>query len=397
MVEDTQRTACYDEHVECGGKIVDFHGFELPIWYSSIKEEHLATRKFAGLFDVSHMGFFRFSGPGVLQWLEKLATQRVTAITPGRCAYTHFLDEEGSIIDDMIFSVAERQSIIDSSCWHWNNHSDVAILGVPNASMIGVMKEWFSKFLPESGVITLEDLSEQTSILALQGPFSEKILSEVLGENNAVSPFKAQAISDNSMQIKGWIQGTGYTGERGFEIFIPNEDAPRLWRELLEKGSPHGLVPVGLGARDTLRLEKGYLLSGQDFLWPQLDSDDSALPEGFLDRDSWQTNVPFGLDMEHEFVGRYRIEESMSQNTQRWWGVKYLGKGPLPRPGKPVYSVSEGGDELGWMTSGGPSPSLENCGIGMAYLRDVSEGDTVFVQASPRGRIEAVVVRPPFV
>ena len=392
-----QRTACFDEHVACGGKIVDFHGFELPIWYSSIKEEHLATRSKAGLFDVSHMGFFRFSGPDILQWLQGLATQKVSGIASGRCAYTHFLDEQGSIIDDMIFSVADRQSVIKSQCWHWNNHSETVILGVPNASMIGVMKEWFNKYLPESGVITLEDLSDATSIFALQGPASEAILSEVLGDKNVVAPFRAQAIEDNEMGIKGWIQGTGYTGERGFEIFILNEEAPRLWRTLLDKGASHGLVPVGLGARDTLRLEKGYLLSGQDFIWPQLDSEDSTLPEGFLDRDSWQTNVPFGLDMEHGFIGKHRVEESMKTDTQRWWGLRYLGKGPLPRPGKAVFSDSEGGDEIGWMTSGGPSPSLGNCGIGMAYLDGVSEGDKVFVQASPRGRVEAEIVRPPFI
>ena len=126
------RTALYGEHVLLGANIVDFHGFELPIWYSSIKEEHLACRSGAGLFDVSHMGSFRFSGTGVKQWLESIATQKVTTVGTSRCAYTHFLDGNGHLIDDMIFAVVR----------------DSAILGVPNASMIGVMWDWFSENLP---------------------------------------------------------------------------------------------------------------------------------------------------------------------------------------------------------------------------------------------------------
>ena len=126
------RTALYDEHVALGGNIVDFHGFELPIWYSNIKAEHLATRESAGLFDVSHMGTFRFSGPNVREWLETIATQKVSSFTVGRCAYTHFLDNDGFIIDDMIFAVV----------------SETEILGVPNASMIDVMWDWFQDSLP---------------------------------------------------------------------------------------------------------------------------------------------------------------------------------------------------------------------------------------------------------
>ena len=121
------RTALYGEHLKLNGNIVDFHGFELPIWYTSITQEHLACRRESGVFDVSHMGVFRFSGHGVKQWLEGLASQQVTAIKSGRCAYTHFMDESGCIIDDMIFAVT----------------SDDEILGVPNASMIEVMKDWF--------------------------------------------------------------------------------------------------------------------------------------------------------------------------------------------------------------------------------------------------------------
>lgn len=371
------RTACFDEHLVCGGNMVDFHGFELPIWYSSIAEEHRATRATAGLFDVSHMGSFRFSGPNVLQWLESISTQKVSQTPIGSCAYTHFLDHQGHIIDDMIFAVV----------------SESEVLGVPNASMIPIMWQWFTNLLPDDGSVLLEDLSPSTSILALQGPNSPSICAEVLGRNNVPNRFKWQRL-DDANGFEGWIQGTGYTGERGFEIFINNQQTPLLWRTLLEKGEPHGLVPVGLGARDTLRLEKGYLLSGQDFLTTTLSDSDSNLPTGFLSRNSIETNVPFGLDLEHQFVGKEAMQNK--DNEYKWWGIKYTERGPMPRPGKAVARKAEG-VVIGYLTSGGPSPSLENLGIGMAYLKEVEEGDTVVVIASPRKSVQAIIVRAPFV
>lgn len=363
------RTSLFDEHVSLGGNIVDFHGFELPIWYSNIKEEHLSTRNGAGLFDVSHMGVFKFTGSNVKQWLESIATQKVTSITPSRCAYTHFLDDDGYIIDDMIFAVV----------------SESEILGVPNASMIDTMWEWFNSKLPGDDSVTLQNLSGDYSIVALQGPHSKNILVQVLGDDNHVGRFRWQNISQNQHQINGWIQGTGYTGESGYEIFIPNSEAPVLWRELIKSGA----TPVGLGARDTLRLEKGYLLSGVDFIWPQLNPSDP-----FLARDTWETNVPFGLDLEHDFVGKGRVI-SHHEDDARWWGIRYLEKGPLPRPGKEVHDLQ--GNSIGKLSSGAPAPSLENTGIGIGYISGVQEGDEVLIVASPRKSVRAVIVRPPFI
>ena len=361
------RTALYEEHVALSANIVDFHGFELPIWYSSISEEHIACRSQAGLFDVSHMGSFKFSGQNVRGWLESIATQKCTAISPGRCAYTHFLDNDGFLIDDMIFAVV----------------SENEILGVPNASMVPIMWDWFNSLLPEDGSIVVEDLSPQTSIIALQGPLSREICDEVLPGNH-VGRFKWSEIKSNPLGISGWIQGTGYTGEPGYEIFIPNQDAAILWRALVSAGA----VPVGLGARDTLRLEKGYLLSGVDFANPDL-SDDT-----FLHRDSWETNVPFGLDLEHDFIGKSRVV-SHKDSDEKWWGIKQLEKGPLPRGGKIVEDIN--GNEIGRLTSGAPSPSLGRQGIGMGYISDVSEGDEVLIVASSKKKLKAIVVRPPFV
>jgi len=376
------RTALHQSHLDAGGKMVDFHGFELPIWYSSIPEEHLATRNAAGLFDVSHMGFFRFSGKGVRSWLSSIATQEYLNFASGRCGYTHFLDHEGRIIDDMIFAV----------------RSETEVLGVPNASMVEVMLDWFTSLLPRDGSISIDDLSDQTSILALQGPSAAAVISEVLGEDNAVGRFRCQNIAANQLNVDGWIQGTGYTGEAGVEIFVPNRDAPGLWSALLEAGAPFGLVPVGLGARDTLRLEKGYLLSGQDFLWPGLGTEpDAALPVGFLARDSAETAVPYGLDIKHDFVGRERVLASL-ESGPRWDGLICLERGPSPRHGHAVLSSeADDAESLGYVTSGGPSLSLERKGIAMAYLEGVEQGQEVWIQASPRRRVRAQVCRPPFV
>ena len=389
------RTALYEAHQRWGGNIVDFHGFELPIWYTSMMEEHINTRENAGLFDVSHMGFFRFSGNGVREWLQSIATQRVEHLGSGRCAYTHFLDDNGLIIDDMIFAVADSQTISDTKMRDCPNISELVILGVPNASMISVMKTWFDSHLPSDGSIILDDLSQETSILALQGPKSPSIIEAVLGVENVVKHFRGKAISSNNYGITGWIQGTGYTGERGFEIFIPNSQAEQLWEALLAEGETFGICPVGLGARDTLRMEKGFLLSGQDFLWPGLNDIEMGIDVNFLARDSWETNVPFGLHLDHEFIGRHRIISSRENTTERWWGVKYTSKGPFPRTGSLVLNSQ--GVQIGMITSGGPSPSLGKVGIGIGYISNVSEGDEVLIAPNPRKQVPAIVVSPPFV
>ena len=367
------RTALYDAHVERGGNIVDFHGFELPIWYSSMMDEHLNTRENAGLFDVSHMGFFRFSGQGVREWLDGVGTQKASIIQPGRCAYTHFLDENGIIIDDMIFCVV----------------SESEVLGVPNASMIEHMWDHFHAHLGEG--ITIENISDQTSILALQGPKSPEILEHILGSENVVRHFRGQSIESNDLGITGWIQGTGYTGERGFEIFLPNEQVKILWDALLDDGG-HGICPVGLGARDTLRMEKGFLLSGQDFCHPDLGGDENS------SRDTAQTFVPFGLNLDHDFIGKARVEATKSEHLDgrgiKWLGLKATGKGPFPRMG---HAVVKDGIQIGTITSGGPSPSLGKVGIGLAYLDGVEVGDEVEIVVNPRRNLPAIVVRPPFI
>ena len=378
MAGPLKRTSLYDSHISAGAKMVDFHGFELPIWYSSIQEEHLATRSSAGIFDVSHMGLFRFRGEGVRSWLSSVSTQEYMKFQPGRCGYCHFLDHNGHIIDDMIFAVS----------------SESEVFGVPNSTMIETVFDWLSNLLPEDGSIAIDDISTETSIIALQGPQSALILEDVVGPSNVVSRFRCQEFKENTLGISGWIQGTGYTGESGVEIFIPNSEAPLLWDALI---SHNKVVPVGLGARDTLRLEKGYLLSGQDFLWPGKGEVTTEIPEGFLSRTTFETSVPYGLDLSHDFIGREPLMESMGGNS-KLWGIYCLDRGPSPRPG---HAVLDGKEEdsrvIGFVTSGGPSPSLGMSGIALGYLSSCKEGEEVWIQSSRRKRIRAEVKTPPFV
>jgi len=377
--EALTRTALYDSHVLAGAKMVDFHGFELPIWYTDIRDEHRSTRASAGLFDVSHMGLFRFSGDDVRSWLSSVSTQQFLNFGPGSCGYAHFLDSNGHIIDDMIFAV----------------RSEDEVLGVPNSSMAGTMLDWLESHLPSDGSISILNQTEGGSILALQGPESINVIRKLLGAGNAVGRFKCQQIVGNDLGIDGWIQGTGYTGERGVEIFVDDSLAANLWDEILSESDAR-VVPVGLGARDTLRLEKGYLLSGQDFLWPGLGEGHSGLPIGFLARNTAETGVPYGLEMEHEFIGKDAVTTSM-EFGQRWRGLLSLDKGPSPRTGHKVFDgPNEGAALLGYVTSGGPSPSLGMVGIAMAYL-DNWDGDEVWIQTSLRRRVRAQVKSPPFV
>ena len=208
--------------------MVDFHGYELPIWYSSIQEEHMATRSSAGLFDVSHMGLFRFVGEGVRSWLSSVSTQEYIKFQPGRCGYSHFLDHEGHIIDDMIFAISSEEEV----------------LGVPNSTMVSIVFDWLSNNLPSDGSVKIEDLSQETSIIALQGPKSGAVLEDVLGRVNRVKRFRCQEIASNELGLTGWIQGTGYTGEEGVEIFISNEDSTSLWEALI---SHPDVSPVASG------------------------------------------------------------------------------------------------------------------------------------------------------
>ena len=261
------------------------------------------------------------------------------------------------------------------------------ILGVPNASTIDVMWSWFTKHLPADKSVTIENPPRKLSILFLRVPMHGKLLDSAMGEGQHVGRFRWRTLTTNTLGVSGWIQGTGYTGEAGYEIFVPNEDVSSLWRALIANGA----TPVGTRCPGHLALGEGVPAVRRGLRSPALAPEGD---DGFLARDSWETNVPFGLDLHHDFIGKKREVVGHSEDDARWWGIKYTEKGPLPRPGKDVTSMD--GTHIGRLSSGAPAPSLGNLGIGIGYLAGVDEGDEVLVVASPRKSVKAVVVRPPF-
>ena len=370
ILSKLQRTSLFSLHRELNAKTIAFAGYEMPVNYPlGILNEHIHCRKLVGLFDVSHMGQIRISSKSIsmhdlARELEKLIPIDLVSLSKDRQRYGFLTNEKGGVIDDLMIS-------------NRGGHFFVVV----NASRKKVDTSYFRENLISEVDILVET---ERSLIALQGPLSEQALSSIIPGVESMKFMDARNFSFNNEDI--YISRSGYTGQDGFEVSLPNHISESFCRSLL---NIEEVEAIGLGARDTLRLEKGYLLSGVDFIWPQLESS-----EPFLARDTWETNVPFGLDLEHDFVGKNRVI-SHHEDDARWWGIRYLEKGPLPRPGKEVHDLQ--GNSIGKLSSGAPAPSLENTGIGIGYISGVQEGDEVLIVASPRKSVRAVIVRPPFI
>ncbi|MEA2063226.1 MAG: glycine cleavage system aminomethyltransferase GcvT [Gemmatimonadota bacterium] len=353
-----KKTPLHKPHLEAGGRMVPFAGWEMPVSYGSITGEHQAVRTGAGLFDVSHMGRFRLSGPRAGQTLDYLVTGSATALEEGRWIYTLLLNERGTVLDDLLagFFGGDFLLVVNAA----NSQSDFRH-----------MEHRMARF--GSGA-TLTDESDLTAMPAVQGPESRALLERVLGLN-------LSALGFYRMMEAGWegarllVSRTGYTGELGYEVFVPSHLAGNLWRCLLDQGA----VPCGLGARDTLRLEMGYPLYGHE-----LDEDHTPLEAGL----GWV------VDLEKEdFIGKTALAGQKKQGVKRLLrGVRSTGRA-FPRPG---YRLTHQGREAGTILSGGPSPSL-GYGIGTAYLpKELANPGTV-LEMELRGRTAPVtVVKFPF-
>lgn len=312
--------------------MVEFGGWHMPIQYTGIVEEHQTVREALGLFDISHMGQFRVSGPQAESWLDSVLTNRVTALQPGQCQYTFLLNERGGIIDDLILYRYEPD--------HW--------LLVVNASKVEEDWNWLHQRVRD-GVI-MENLSDSYAGLAIQGPASVPLFDLFFGENHS-RPARNEIHELQCGDISFLISRTGYTGEDGFELFFPAEHAVHIWRKILEMGSPLGIKPCGLGARDTLRLEMCYPLNGSD-----LSPDHTPLEAG----------LSIFVDLEKpEFTGHEALKAQKAAGVTRRLVPFMLDEGsPPPRPNYPVLIDNT---EVGEVASGTLSPSLKR-GIGMAYL-----------------------------
>ena len=361
MNNPLKRTPLYQRHVAVGGKIVPFAGFEMPVQYQTgIIAEHTAVRQTAGLFDVSHMGEFIVRGPQALDLVQYVTVNDASKIEVGQAQYSAMCLESGGIIDDLlIYRFADRFMLVVNAA---NRAKDL---------------EWIRQHA-DTFDVELEDASEVTALIALQGPAAREILQPLTKPD--VNSIEYYRFSEGEVaNVPAVISGTGYTGEDGFELYTAAEDASKVWDALLSAGSSDGLIPAGLGARDSLRLEMGYSLYGND-----LDENHTTLESGL----GWITK----LDKD-DFVGRNAlIEQKENGVARRLVGMKLEGRA-FPRPG---YSIVSNGEAVGQITSGTMSPSL-GVGIALGYVpSEMAKIDTV-LQIDVRGRLaDGRVQRPPF-
>jgi aminomethyltransferase len=360
--EDTlKRTPLHDEHLSLGAKMVPFAGFEMPVQYpSGIVKEHMAVRTHAGLFDVSHMGEFEVRGPQALDFVQHLLTNDASRLEVGQAQYTVLTSPDGTALDDCIlYRFADRYMV------------------VVNAGNLQKDRDWFEKAAPGFDV-EFADRSGAFALLALQGPKAEGILARLTDADLSAIGFYHFA-EGMVAGVESIISRTGYTGEAGFELYIPAVDAPRLWRALLDAGADDGLIPAGLGARDSLRLEVGYILYGND-----LDERRTPLEAGL----GWVVKLDKG-----EFVGRDALARQKEEGLrERLIGFVLQEKG-FPRHG---YEIRHQGEPAGEVTSGVLSHSTQQ-GVGLGYVAVEAAKPGTEIQVMIRDRaIPARVVKPPF-
>jgi aminomethyltransferase len=360
MTIQLRTTPIHDRHVAAGGRMVEFAGWQMPVQYRGVIDEHRAVRTAAGLFDVSHMGEFRIVGSGAEAFVQGITPNDVSKLTPGRAHYNALLTPEGTFIDDLlVYRIADDEFLI-----------------VVNAANIEDDFAWVASH-PRDGV-ELENVSDRYALIALQGPKAVEILGPLspaaLDEIGYYRFLSGQVIGRSAI-----VSRTGYTGEDGFELYLDPQDAGPVWDALTEAGEPLGLQPAGLGARDTLRLEAGMALYGHE-----------------IDRETtpWEAGLDWIVKMEKgEFVGRAALEEARREGPKRRLvGFELAGRG-IAREG---HRLSIGGREVGTVTSGTFSPTFEKA-LGMAYVEsDLAESGTE-VEIDVRGRaIPARVTAIPF-
>jgi aminomethyltransferase len=356
-----KRTPLYDEHRALGARIVEFSGFEMPVQYSSIIEEHRAVRTHAGLFDVSHMGEFKVEGPDALAFLQHLVPNDVSRLAIHQALYTQLCLPSGGTIDDLIiYHLAENHYML-----------------VVNAGNIDKDFAWVQEQAKNFNV-QVANQSDTTALLALQGPDAQSILQPLTAVDLAGIRYYhfEPGVVDGVNCI---ISRTGYTGEDGFELYCAPVDVVKLWRDLLAAGKEKGLLPAGLGARDTLRLEAGYCLYGHE-----LDEQTNPLEASL----GWTVKLNKG-----DFIGRDALVKVKEEGLKRKLiGVEMTERG-IPRGG---YAIYDNDRQIGILTSGSPSPTLnKNIGIGYVEAADAVTGKPV--QIDIRGkRTAAQIVALPF-
>lgn len=353
-----KQTPLYAEHVEAGARMVPFAGFVMPLQYQGIIPEHRAVREAAGLFDLSHMGEFRVSGSGALAAIDRLVTNDIRGLEVGQVRYTPMTYPDGGIVDDLLV-------------YRFPDH----LMLVVNAANIEKDFTWIQDHL--DGDVTLQDVSDDTALIAIQGPRAERALQPLTDTDLSAIAYYHFTSGDVS-GVDSVISRTGYTGEDGFELYIAPEDAPRVWKSVLQVGANEGVTPVGLGARDTLRLESAYMLYGND-----IDATTSPLEAGL----GW--TVKFG---DTDFLGRTVMEQQKSSGLQRRMVQIEMLDRAIPRQHHAVWA---NGTRVGELTSGTFSPTFGR-GVGLGYVRADYARPGTQVEIEVRGdRHPARVVKKP--
>ena len=352
-----------EKHVSLGAKMCDFAGYNMPIEYSGIIDEHLTVCNAVGVFDVSHMGEFWVKGPQALAFLQKVTSNNVATLSPGKVQYSCFPNETGGIVDDLLVYQYEPEKY----------------LLVVNAANIDKDWNWCVSHNTEGA--ELENASDGMGQLAVQGPKAILALQKLTSINLSEIPYYTFTHGEFAGVKDVIISNTGYTGAGGFELYFYPDEALKIWNAVFEAGAEFGIKPIGLGARDTLRLEMGFCLYGND-----LDDTTSPIEAGL----GWITKFAEGKN----FINRPMLEVQKTTGvTRKLVGFEMVDRG-IPRHGYELYSAD--GELIGHVTSGTMSP-IRKIGIGMGYVKpEFSKlGTDVFVDVRGR-RLKAIIAKPPF-
>jgi aminomethyltransferase len=363
MSTPLKRTPLFEAHVKAGARMVPFGGWEMPVQYTGILQEHRRVRAGVGLFDVSHMGEFELAGPGALAALQRLTTNDVARLEVGQVQYSLLCQPDGGIVDDLtVYRLA----------------ADRFMLTV-NAGNIDKDWTWVTgQSAPAGGEARWADISRETALVAVQGPRAEALVGRLADHDVARIGYYRFA-QGRVAGVPALVSRTGYTGEDGFELYCPAAEAGRLWTALLEAGAPDEVGPVGLGARDTLRLEMAYPLYGND-----IDETTSPLEAGL----GWVVKPAKG-----EFIGRAAMEQGRAEGPRRRLVGLEMADRSVARHG---YRVLRDGDEVGRVTSGSFGPSVERS-IALAYVATAASSVETELAVEVRGQARAArVVRTPF-
>ncbi len=356
-----RKTALTSTHIDLGAKMVEFAGYHMPLQYEGLGIEHETVRNAVGVFDVSHMGEFLISGPKALDLIQKVSSNDATKLTIGKAQYSCLPNDQGGIVDDLIiYKIKEEQYLL-----------------VVNASNMEKDWEWISSHNTMGA--EMKDLSMDYSLLAIQGPKAVEAMQSLTEVDLAGVKFYHFEVGPFAGIENVIISATGYTGSGGFEIYCKNSEAKQIWNKVLEAGADFGIKPVGLAARDTLRLEKGYCLYGND-----INDTTSPLEAGL----GWVTKFT------KDFINSDNLKTQKENGvTRKLVGFEMIDRG-IPRHDYPI--VDANGKEIGVVTSGTMSPSLSK-GIGMGYVpTELSKPDSEILVQIRNKQVKAKVVKMPF-